>query len=223
MTIAEKLTTIAENQQRVYDAGKQAEYDRFWDIYQQNGNRTNYSTAFAGHGWTVENFKPKYNIIVSDSYMIFRYNRMNVDLTALLQDLGIELRFTGGLQQYTYQGSEFTRVPGITTSNQYSNSAFNGCQNLVTIDKITCTAESGMDSIFTNCKELQNVTFDGVIGKKISVSDCPKLTHASLMSVINALENKTSGTFSVTLGSTNLAKLTDAEKAIATQKGWTLA
>ena len=52
MTTAEKLTQIAQNQQAVYDAGvakgqgkgdygegylagKQAEYDRFWDTYQR--------------------------------------------------------------------------------------------------------------------------------------------------------------------------------------------
>ena len=33
MSIAEKLTTIAENEQKVYDAGQKSEYDRFWDSY----------------------------------------------------------------------------------------------------------------------------------------------------------------------------------------------
>ena len=39
MSIAEKLITIAENEERVYESGKKAAYDRFWDVYQQNGNR----------------------------------------------------------------------------------------------------------------------------------------------------------------------------------------
>jgi hypothetical protein len=47
------------------------------------------------------------------------------------------------------------------------------------------------------------------------------------MSIINTLNDYSTYTgttvFKVTLGSTNLAKLTDAEKAIATEKGWTLA
>ena len=40
------------------------------------------------------------------------------------------------------------------------------------------------------------------------------------MSIINAL--KSGVTQTLTLGTDNLAKLTDTEKAIATEKGWTL-
>ena len=39
MSIADKLTTIAENEQKVFDAGKQAEYDEFWDSFQSKGTR----------------------------------------------------------------------------------------------------------------------------------------------------------------------------------------
>ncbi|MBO5955586.1 MAG: hypothetical protein J6Q10_02165, partial [Clostridia bacterium] len=68
----------------------------------------------------------------------------------------------------------------------------------------------------------------GKIGKNgFSVSDSKKLSYDSLMSIINALKDystDTSGTtYTVTLGTTNLAKLTNEEKAIATQKGWSLA
>ena len=46
------------------------------------------------------------------------------------------------------------------------------------------------------------------------------------MSIINCLKDystDTSGTsHTVTLGTTNLAKLTDEQKAIATEKGWSL-
>ena len=62
MTIADKLQTIAENEQKIYDKGKQDEYDRFWDLYQDYGNRRSYRHAFAGYGWTVDTFKPKYKM-----------------------------------------------------------------------------------------------------------------------------------------------------------------
>lgn len=57
------------------------------------------------------------------------------------------------------------------------------------------------------------------------ISGCSSLTHDSLMNVINGLyDRKTAGysVISLRFGSTNLAKLTDEEKAIATNKGWTL-
>lgn len=47
------------------------------------------------------------------------------------------------------------------------------------------------------------------------------LDNTSLMSLINNLDaTETSRTLN--LGSTNLAKLTDDEKLVATNKGWTL-
>ena len=71
MSIADKLLTIAQNQQAVYDAGKQAEYDRFWDEYQKNGTRTNYYYAFAGSGWNTKTYAPKYPIILDGSVGTF--------------------------------------------------------------------------------------------------------------------------------------------------------
>ena len=36
MSIADKLQTILENEQKVFDAGKKAENERFWDIYHED-------------------------------------------------------------------------------------------------------------------------------------------------------------------------------------------
>ena len=55
----------------------------------------------------------------------------------------------------------------------------------------------------------------------ISFQYCTALSHDSLMSNINNLKTDTT-TKILTLGATNLAKLSDEEIAIATNKGWTL-
>ena len=54
--------------------------------------------------------------------------------------------------------------------------------------------------------------------------DCTKLTVASLLSVLNALADLKGTGLSrkITLGSRNTSKLTAAQLAIATDKGWTL-
>lgn len=60
---------------------------------------------------------------------------------------------------------------------------------------------------------------------KLDLSASTQLTHDSLMNVINNLYDiKTKGcaTQQLVLGSTNLAKLTEDEIAIATNKGWTV-
>ena len=56
----------------VYEAGKKAEHDVFWDVCQNYGNRTDYSNAFGGQGWRPDNFKPKYDIRPTNGYMMFR-------------------------------------------------------------------------------------------------------------------------------------------------------
>ena len=74
---------------------------------------------------------------------------------------------------------------------------------------------------FRNCAALTTITGNPNFKTSLNLS-LPNLTHDSLMVVINGLQTVTS-TQTLTLGSTNLAKLTDAEKKIATDKGWTLA
>ena len=53
--------------------GRQAEYDEFWDAFQQNGNRTDYHFGFAGKGWRDETFKPKYDIVVRGGDSMFAW------------------------------------------------------------------------------------------------------------------------------------------------------
>lgn len=61
-------------------------------------------------------------------------------------------------------------------------------------------------------------------GMKISfdISSSTKFEESDLVTILNNLATVTS-TQTLKIGSKNLAKLTDDEKAIATNKGWTLA
>jgi hypothetical protein len=103
---------------------------------------------------------------------------------------------------------------------------FQASTQLHTIDKLI--VNEGVvysNSIFSSCTALANITFEGVIGNNISFIDCKALTHESLMSIINALKDfsGTTTTKTLTLHADSKALLTDTEKAIATQKGWTIA
>ena len=61
----------------------------------------------------------------------------------------------------------------------------------------------------------------------IDISHLTQLDHSSLLVIINGLyDYVTAGntrTRYIKLGNVNLAKLSDEEKAIATNKGWTIA
>lgn len=83
------------------------------------------------------------------------------------------------------------------------------------------TGTYNITNAFDNCTSLVDFKAPKNISAPMSLSGSKALSHDSLMSVINNLTTVTS-TKKLTLGSTNLAKLTAEEIAIATNKGWTV-
>lgn len=224
--------TEAAYQQGVAD-GKEAHKNLFWYTYQQDGKRTNYENAFGGQGWIDVLFTPQYDIKPNGSlYMCFRKSGIT-DLASALEKQGVVFDTTlANNMQYTFYNSEITHIPALDCSSVANAAVFNNCfascTKLVTIDKIKLATTSGtFTSVFDNTPLLENITFEGEINRNgLSFKTSTKLTHDSLMSIINALADyseDTSGTsWAITIGAGNLAKLTDAEKAIATEKGWSL-
>lgn len=106
---------------------------------------------------------------------------------------------------------------------------FSGCSSLMNLNLSQCNFSrlSDTSSMFYNCKVLTNLNMDGATLPKTDLDNwyldtCTALTVESLVSVINALPQSDGPSYICRLGSTNLAKLTDDQKAIATNKGWTL-
>ena len=134
----------------------------------------------------------------------------------------------------TYMGNMFRNCSALTTIPQLDtrsvtsmNSMFLYCKNLTSVPKLDATSLTAASSMFgSNHSPLDKFTnFGGLTNLKIdlNLSSCSNLTKASLMNVINEAADVTADPKTLTLGADNLAKLTDEEKAIATNKGWTLA
>ena len=241
MSIADKLKTIAENEQKVFEAGKKSEYDRFWDNYQDKGNRTDYGSGF-GSCWTSDIFKPKYDIVPISAYMMFNNSKMAIDLVEHLEKLGVALDFSKAPStQYMFQSSSFTRVGIIdvraSTNSRPLDATFSNCRKLITIDKIYLkTGASGeFNATFSNCTALENVTFEGSITKNgLDVHWSTKLTKASIISIVNALSNTTSGltvtlsktavntAFETSTGANNGSTSTEWTTLIGTKSNWTI-
>ena len=130
------------------------------------------------------------------------------------------------------------------------SSMFTACKSLTSLDlnNFDMSKVNSIYCMFDSCNNLTILNAPKNIGKgfkqktnnyssyKLNLSYSPLLTHESLMNVINNLYdlNLTYGVYdeggndlggtlyrqSLVLGSTNLAKLTDEEIAIATNKGW---
>lgn len=79
-----------------------------------------------------------------------------------------------------------------------------------------------MSNMFSGCRSLEQINMIN-INANLDISASTKFTREALLEIIGNLKAQTSGTKRLTMGSTNLAKLTDEDKAIATNKGWTLA
>lgn len=214
-----------------FGEGAESEYSAFWDVYQKNGDRKTYTGAFYGNGWNAESFKPKYDMNIASGLNMFReFGKAEtepIDLVSLLENCGVAMDFSTAYSlEYTFYNSNISRIGTvIVKAGTPMTSAF-ALSKLVTIEKLVLAEGQNYGNALNSCTELKNLIIDGVITQDgFNVSWSTLLTHDSLMSIINALKNYNgSGTTrTVTLGATNLAKLTDAEKAIATQKGWSLA
>lgn len=227
MNIAEKLQTIAENEQRVYEAGKKSEYDRFWDDYQEYGNRTLYGNAF-GVCWTADMFRPKYPMRPTGAYMMFFTNQSGGieidDFVAFCEENNVVLDLSqctsadyalASLHTYHHGVLDFSKCTAMSNLFYSHNRV---TRSVETIDEwISSETTTYTATTFQYATNLTDITVSGVIAKNVDFSKCTKLTHDSLMSILNAGRNCT-----LNLGTANLEKLSIEEKAAAIEKGCTL-
>lgn len=205
-----KTAEYASKVDDVFEAGKKAEYDAFWDAFQDNGNRTRYEYAFAS-GWSAESFNPKYDIKPTSAQYMFNQCKAKVDFREVLAKNNITFDFsnTGNDVSYAFSNCSFTAIPVINLTNltkgDWSTIAIFGYNStLHTIEKIIIK-EDGSTPIygwFYSALSLVEVRFEGVIGQNgLNLQWSTKLSKASITSIINALSTTTSG-LTVTLSKT---------------------
>ena len=124
---------------------------------------------------------------------------------------------------YMFQDcSSLTTRPQLDTSKVvYMNNMFKGCSSLTSIPQLDTSNVATMNSMFSQCSNLKSILMTGM---KVSfdISASIEFETSDLVTILNNLATVTS-TKTLTMGTTNLAKPTDEDKAIATNKGWTLA
>lgn len=117
---------------------------------------------------------------------------------------------------------DFLEDFGLDTSIKTSFNSIYGPLHIVSLDFNSCTSWNNGGCQVSSIGEIRNI--------KASCSwfsNANYVTYDILLKVLDALYDYaaegSTNTYTLTLGTTNLAKLTDEEKAIATNKGWTLA
>ena len=129
-----------------------------------------------------------------------------------------------------------TTVPTMNTARVRSMvSTFEGCSNLLTLPQLMASRVTNITDVLKGCSSLTDFggfvnlgeSYDeeevGYSAYTLDLSTCSNLTHDSLVNIINNLYDiKTNGCAVqyLNLGTANKAKLTDAEIAVAENKGW---
>ena len=164
MTTAEKLVEIAENEQKVYEAGKEAEYNAFWDAYiGKDGDVIAAVSMFSGYRWIDDIYNPKHTIKASNFSSMYQ----NCPITD-------------------------TKVT-LDVSNGSGTNLFFNATNLKNIVKLIVSSKNTFGSWFYGCTALEEIRFEGVIGNSLDIHWSTKLSAESYYSIITALSSSVSG------------------------------
>ena len=226
MDIAERTLQLKEDFDSVYDAGKKAENDRFWDDITNNGTRTSYQYGFAR--WGNEYIRPNIQIRISErlnyQHMFYEcpnlkkveaeyfYFNLPSSVSQTERDYGHRSLFDGC--------SKLEEVEDLNLRAAIYYRTWYGCVSLRKIAVIRSLKETVYTNPFANCTSLTDVTFEGFIGTNISFSASP-LSVASLKSLISCLYDYSGGTeygTTLTLKASAFAEL-EAEGATAEYNG----
>ena len=122
----------------------------------------------------------------------------------------------------------FRNCPNLTTISAFDTSKvtqmgemFFGCTNLKVIPAFDTSKVKWMGDMFSGCTNLTAIHMTGMAAD-LDISASTQFTREALVEILNNLATLTNTRHTLTMGSTNLAKLTEEDKLIATNKGWTV-
>lgn len=218
MSIAEKLTILAENEEKVFEAG----YEKFLRDLTNNGVK---GTAYYMFTETVFD-----DVELDAKYFenIYGAHHMFYDYRGARLPKGIEIPLATDLGINGFgAASKIEEIYDMKAPIQLRyNQTFTTCGKLKRIlMPLKFSEETTISNPFVNCFELVDLTIEGVIGNSgIDLHWSTKLSKESIESFINALSTTKTGksiTFSQTARNN---AFTDEEWAtlISTKPNWTI-
>lgn len=196
--MADRLETVVHEREAYGEAeGRQAQYDEFWDAYQNYGNGIDPSYAFSSSRWTDANYNPKYDLKFTST------NLTNTFWNSKITDTKKPIHAEGCILNNTFRYAAIITIP------------------LLIVDENT--TNTGGFSAFTT---LKNITITGTIANNFNFSTCLNLTNASVDSILTHLKDfvaeGSTETRVLTLHSTTLGMLSEETIAEYKEKGWSI-
>lgn len=205
MSIADKLTTIAENIPKVYQAGYEkgvAEggggggdswYDTFWDAYQENGERQSYSYAFSGSGWNDKTFRPKYKFIAKTRQSFVDMFRLNSGITTFNSSDYFGTQTVSPHLNYTFFGTFIKEIIFDLAGFGSTGHMFRDCK----AESITLyNCGGGFDRTFESCSKLKHLHIErrtnGAADMTFTLASSP-LDKDSIINVVDFLSPTLTG------------------------------
>lgn len=153
---------------------------------------------------------------VTDMSSMF-YNCENLITIPLLDTSSVNF-----MNYMFYNCKNLTSIPELDTSNVTNMySMFGNCSSLISVPELNTTKCTNFDNIFINDRDITSI---GMYGFTRSINIYrTALEHDAIVAFLNQAGTAYNSSQKITMGSAKLALLSDEEKAIATNKGWTLA
>lgn len=216
MTIAEKLTAVAENQQKVYDAGYAAgQSDSSADNIQYASSIRFIGTAFP-EGYEMTLYAP----LLTELPQL----RNATGIRKITLDVPTDRTYSATNLCYPCESVEELVLPAgiqITAANYMCTNAY----SLRSVQGAMDMTGNTSNNMWTGCRNLEEISFvPNTIGAKIDFAKSDKLSDASIQSIIDGLADLTGQeTQTLTFHATVGVKLTDEQKTAISAKNWTLA
>ena len=197
MTLLDKVNTLIANMQRAitdftaiktaliesgadmpegtstsdYPAKIKEVHDKFWDTYQDNGNRTDYSCAFCNDGWNDATYNPKYPIIATSVNRLFYKNKQITDTKVPITLVGDN---PYGDERHVYLPFAFCSSLKIIPSLSWSREL--GIANTECID-------------FQGCDAIEHIGFNGELWGNVWLQKNDNIDDETLIQLVHCLKD----------------------------------
>jgi hypothetical protein len=209
MTIAEKIVKLNEDADKLIDLNNQLEqalygtdtggksyYDAFWDMF---NSKTRQSYLF--DQWDSNLFYPKYDLRPTDGTSYMSGMKNEFDLVERLKECGVILDMSQCTDvRWAFSQCAANKYPVIDTTSApnligtfYYSTVLESIEKLILKNDGSQTFGGAWSEAFRECRNLKDIVFEGVIGQSIDFQWSPKLTRASIESIITHLSDTASG------------------------------